>query len=107
MVIIIGYVIYYGYLVISDIFLKKESVGLEKINEEEEVDISGESANFRPEMVSKSASSRRENNNESRQLIVNTGAISIDDFLPMAEDFAENGTDNAYGKLCALWGASF
>lgn len=107
-VIIIGYVIYYAYLILSDFFSKKDTIGVEKLNEEEEVDISGESANFKPENVAKkNTAGSHSDDSQSRPLTVNTGAVNIDEFLAIADDFAENGEMSVAGKLCALWGATY
>lgn len=98
-IIIIGYVLYYGYLVISDLFLKKGAVTVAK-TEEMDIDISDEVGQFESSFV------ERETNDDSRfhpieatAQVTNTGALEVQDLLKHVDYFAENG---AFGELKAL-----
>lgn len=103
----VSYALYYLWLIVNDLFLKKDMIGLESIGDEEEIDVSEESANFQPEFISKPNASGQSTSDErnGRPLVINTGAIAIEDFVAMADDFAANGELSIYGQLCALWGA--
>lgn len=98
-VIIIGYVLYYGYLVISDLFLKKGTVTVTK-TEEMDIDISDEVGQFESSFVERET--HKDNSfpamAEAVQ-VTNTGALEVQDLLKHVDDFAENG---AFGELKAL-----
>lgn len=108
-VIIIGYSIYYAWMIFSDLFLKKEALPVDKVGEEEEIDVSGESASFHPEIVRKDTRFNRHYKQSGYPEIsgpVNTGAIRLEDFLSMAEDYSRDGEFSEIGKQLQEWGAN-
>lgn len=104
-VVIAAYVIYYGWMIFSDVFLKKDAVPMETVGDEVEIDVGDESANFRPERVHKSGTRQHIPERPLSEAPVNTGAIYLEDFTAMADDFAENGEYAALGKQLREWGA--
>ncbi len=104
-VIIVGYVIYYGYLMISDLVKKDRKT--ETRAEEEDIDISGEVESFESAKIERQQS----NGNSSFEVMPtsakarNTGAIGIDDLLKHIDDFAENGEFAALRELQTDWEA--
>lgn len=106
-VIIIGYVLYYGWMIFSDLFLKKGAAPVEKIGEEDEVDVSGMSEEFQPEQIRKQSSRSQTSENGSYPLRpINTGAINIQDFLATIEDFGNGEEFSDLGRMVAEeWGA--
>lgn len=110
-IVIAGYVLYYGWMILSDLFLKKDAVPMEKIGEEDEVDVSDLSEDFRPQEVHKQAGVAQQSSHEAASAIVrpiNTGAINIQDFLATLDDFGKDGEFSDLGKMVAQdWGARF
>lgn len=104
-VVIVAYVLYYGWMIFSDVFLKKDAVPMETVGDEVEVDVGEESADFRPERVRKPGNLPKNQAQTLPESPVNTGAIYLEDFAAMAEDFAENGEYAALGKQLREWGA--
>lgn len=108
-VIIIGYFLYYGWMIFSDLFLKKDALPVDKIGEEEEIDVSGESSSFHPEIVRKGVripENSKPSGYAEMASPVNTGAIRLEDFLSMAEDYSRNGEFSEIGKQLQEWGAN-
>lgn len=104
-IVIVGYVIYYGWMIFSDVFLKKDAVPVETFGDEVEIDVGEESANFRPERIQKTGVNKDATESSSDFAPVNTGAIYLEDFTAMADDFAENGEFAILGKQLREWGA--
>ena len=108
-VIIVCYLLYYGWMIFSDMCLKKDALPVDKVGEEEEIDVSGESASFHPEMIRKGVRIPRNQRMAGQSEIVgpvNTGAIRLEDFLSMAEDYSRDGEFSEIGKQLQEWGAN-
>lgn len=105
-IVIVAYALYYSYQIINDLFLKKDVVDTEKIENEQEVDVSGMTGDFRPQMVSKPEKPSR-TSDDSQDIIfkpINTGAIKVEDFCAMAEDFTKDGEYSELGQMISVWG---
>lgn len=104
-IVIVGYMLYYAWLVFADLFLTKEHT-VEKIGEEEEIEISDQAEEFQPETISKKKSSNDNSVIKPISKPINTGAIKLDDFISNIDDFAENGEFNLMGSMVKMWGAT-
>lgn len=103
-VVLIGYALYYGGLVIHDLFFDKSGVVEAIAMEEEEIDISDEAQNFSPIEISREQQPRRQDADmEEDDTTSMSGGIAIDDLLAGANDLAVNGEESELGKVCALW----
>lgn len=103
-IVIVGYVLYYAWLVFADLFLTKEPT-VERIGEEEEIEISDQAEDFQPETIHKKSADSNYEKPDPASRPINTGAITIDDFSVAADDFAENGEFSQFGGMFAEWGA--
>lgn len=89
--------------------LEKDALPVDKVGEEEEIDVSGESASFHPEMIRKGGRIPRNQRMAGQSETVgpvNTGAIRLEDFLSMAEDYSRDGEFSEIGKQLQEWGAN-
>lgn len=103
-VVLIGYALYYGGMVIHDLFFDKGGVVEAIAMEEEEIDISDEARNFSPiEMSKEQRPQRQDADMEEDDTTSMSGGIAIDDLLAGANDLAVNGEASELGKVCALW----
>lgn len=104
-IVIVAYALYYSYQIINDLFLKKDVADTEKIENEQEVDVSGMTGDFRPKLVSKPGAPKP--SYDAAPIVfkpVNTGAIKVEDFFAIVEDFANEGEFSDLGKVITAWG---
>lgn len=109
-VVLVGYAIYYGGMIIHDLFFDKRDVVEAVAIEEEEIDISDEAEGFRPIEVSKDdirpAGWQGNNNEEDDEMTMMNGGIEIDELLAGSNDLALNGEYSKLGQLCCAWSIS-
>lgn len=101
-IIIIGYVLYYGYMIVSDVFLNK-STDLDKRAEEVDIDISEEMENFESVDVSRDKAGNAPAEATVIGEITNTGGLGIDELLLHVDDFAENGSFGSLAEMKGDW----
>lgn len=105
-VIIVGYVLYYAYQIVSDIFFKKEVKEVSRA-EEQDVDISDEVSNFASEKVERPGTSRQKATMEDDNAnVVNSGAIEVSDLMKHIDAFAKGEEFGELQFLSADWEAS-
>lgn len=103
-IIIVGYILYYGYMIISDLFLKKERQ-TETHVEEEDIDISDDIDSFKSSLVERGQTGqiRYDETFVPSSTAVNTGAMEVDDLLAHIDAFAANGDFGILPELQADW----
>lgn len=95
-VIFIGYVLYYVYLIVDDLFLKKDAPAVVRA-EEEDVDISNEMQQFTSEHIERTAlSSHNAATPAETATVVNTGGLEVSDLRRHIDAFARG---EAFGEL--------
>ncbi len=102
-IIIVGYVLYYGYMIISDLFIKKERQA--ETNIEEDIDISDDIDSFKASQVERGQTGqiRYEETSVTSSAAINTGALEVDDLLAHIDAFAANGDFGILPELQADW----
>lgn len=108
-VVLIGYALYYGGLVIHDLFFDKRGVVEVAAIEEEEIDISDEAENFQPIEVRKdepNSVTSQDGNEEEDDMPSMNGGIAIDDLSAAAEELVLHGEKSSLGQLCGAWSLS-
>ena len=82
-IIIVGYVIYYAYQIIHDLFFAKGSIIQDELEIEEEVDISGEAGKYKPTEVHRSdipiSTPVNDGSSSDDELVSYNGGMSIDE----------------------------
>lgn len=103
-IIIVGYILFYGGMIINDLFFSKQGVVENATVDEEEIDISDEARNFQPIHVGEEPENENENddNNGQDETSMN-GGVEIDELLQQADDMALNGDNSELAKLCSCW----
>ncbi|MCM1337410.1 MAG: hypothetical protein NC187_07650 [Candidatus Amulumruptor caecigallinarius] len=97
--IIIGYVLYYAYLIVNDLYLKKEPTVATRA-EEEDVDISQEVSQFESEHITRDKTPSHDTSTADNPAVVcNTAGLEISDLMKHIDAFAE-GED--YDELHAM-----
>lgn len=95
-VIIVGYLLYYAFQIVSDLFFKKEVQAVTRV-EEEDVDISDEVKNFASERVERYGTSRQKAAlTDDNANVVNSGGLEVSDLMKHIDAFAQ-GED--FGEL--------
>lgn len=99
-IILIGYAIYYGGLLLHDLFFAGQGVVTEATMEEEEIDISDEARKFQSIVVNGEQPSTVDYEEESTSM---NGAVDIDDLVSMVNDLAAKEENSELAAVCASW----
>ena len=131
--ILVCYVIYYAVNIGYDVFLRREAEEIIPKMDEEEVDISDLAQTFQPVSILKDEPTPRWDDNTSdeenrvmeageteeetiktediqqqendsyHEVMLMTGAIEMEDLVPMVNDYAENGVNSVLGEIIGDW----
>jgi hypothetical protein len=102
-VILVGYALYYGGMVLHDMLFAGQGVVTEATMEEEEIDISDEARGFQSIVVNREKHSTVANEQEGEETTSMNGAVDIDDLVPMVNDLATKGENSELAAVCASW----
>lgn len=103
-VIIIGYVIYYAYLIVSDLLFQKEAKTDIAI-EEEDIDISDEMSDCNVTVIDRHNNSHCSDATVTpmAEAIIHTGGLDMDDFLADIETYAAGGELSEVSQIYRGW----